>query len=417
MAARSPAPSRSATPAIAGVELITTLDRSVQYSVEQALLRQVQLTGAKGGQVIVMDTDTGDVIAMATVVRRDGVPVVSSGNWSAVGAYEPGSVGKIITMAGALEDGAVDARPTTFTVPWTTTARTTRTTASCTTRTRTTRSRCRCATSSSSRRTSARSTSGQAIGYERQYHYLTAFGLGRAHRARIPRRVGRASSSRGRSGRVPSAARSPTARAWRRRPIQLAAAVNVIANDGTYVAPRLVIGTVGADGEITDAEPSATHRVVSPETAAEMQSMMRDVVCDGHRRRRPRSQGLSVAGKTGTAYKALDNGTYTDEDGKHMLLLELRRVLPGRGSAGDRAGVDRRAAGGLQLRCASPPPRCSARSSRRSSTSSASSRRPARRTATGGEALNITAFPGHAGRMMPLARWRSLARNCERVNE
>ena len=44
---------------------------------------------------------------MATVVVKDGVPVVSSGNWSAVGAYEPGSVGKIITIAGALEDGAV----------------------------------------------------------------------------------------------------------------------------------------------------------------------------------------------------------------------------------------------------------------------------------------------------------------------
>ena len=72
-----------ATPAVAGVDLITTLDRSVQYSVEQALLRQVGLIGAKGGQVIVLDTDTGDVIAMATVVRQGRRP--GGVEWQLVG--------------------------------------------------------------------------------------------------------------------------------------------------------------------------------------------------------------------------------------------------------------------------------------------------------------------------------------------
>ena len=51
-----------------------------------------------GGQIIVMDTDTGDIIAMVSVDRNEqGVPVVSGGNFAAVGAYEPGSVGKVIT--------------------------------------------------------------------------------------------------------------------------------------------------------------------------------------------------------------------------------------------------------------------------------------------------------------------------------
>ena len=48
-----------------------------------------------------MDTDTGDIIAMVSVDRNEqGVPVVSGGNFAAVGAYEPGSVGKVITSPG-----------------------------------------------------------------------------------------------------------------------------------------------------------------------------------------------------------------------------------------------------------------------------------------------------------------------------
>ena len=59
----------------------------------------------------------------------------------------------------------------------------------------------------------------------------------------------------------------------------MVAAINVIANDGTYVAPRLVAGTVGADGEIgRRAEPSATHEVVRPEVAE------RDAAPDAGRR-------------------------------------------------------------------------------------------------------------------------------------
>jgi cell division protein FtsI (penicillin-binding protein 3) len=300
------------TPAVAGVDLITTLDRSVQYAVEQALLRQVGIIGAKGGQVIVLDTDTGDVIAMATVVVEDGVPVVSSGNWSAVGAYEPGSVGKIITMAGALEDGVVE--PTTsWVVP----------------------DRHDCTVNPndgilndshphdpmpmSVRDILVESSNvgtiyvARELTYERLYHYQTAFGLGERTALGFP----------GESAGI--------LRPWQEwegterctvsygqglasTPIQLAAAVNVIANDGTYVAPRLVLGTVGADGEITDAEPSATHPVVSPDTAATMQSILREVVCDGTGSD-AQVQGQSIAGKTGTAYKAQEDGTYFNEDG------------------------------------------------------------------------------------------------------
>ena len=106
-------------PATPGTDLVTTLDRSVQYQAEQVLVRQVGVTGAMGGQIIVMDTDTGDVIAMVSVDRNEqGVPVVSGGNFAAVGAYEPGSVGKVITVAAALEEGAVTPDTMFGYIPW-----------------------------------------------------------------------------------------------------------------------------------------------------------------------------------------------------------------------------------------------------------------------------------------------------------
>jgi cell division protein FtsI (penicillin-binding protein 3) len=313
------------TPAIAGVDLITTLDRSVQYSVEQSLLRQVELTGAKGGQVIVMDTDTGDVIAMATVVRRDGIPVVSSGNWSAVGAYEPGSVGKIITMAAALEEGAVE--PTTsYVVPWE---------HDCTDNPNDGilhDSHQHDPMPMSVRDILVESSNvgtiyvAREIPYDRLYHYITGFGLGERTDLNFP---GESAGILKPWQEWEGTERCTVAygQGLASTPIQLAAAVNVIANDGTYVAPRLVLGTVGADGEITDAEPSASNRVVSPETAAEMQSIMRDVVCEGTADG-ARVPGLSVAGKTGTAYKALENGTYTDENGEHIYYSSFAGFFP-----------------------------------------------------------------------------------------
>ena len=56
--------------------------------------------------------------------------------------------------------------------------------------------------------------------------------------------------------------------------------LNTIANDGTYVAPRLVRGFIDSEGELVDAAPAETREVITPDVAAEMQRLMRAVVCD-----------------------------------------------------------------------------------------------------------------------------------------
>ncbi len=300
-------------PATPGTDLVTTIDRSVQYQAEQVLVRQVGFTGAVGGQIIVMDTDTGDVIAMVSVDRNEqGVPVVSGGNFAAVGAYEPGSVGKVITLAGAIEEGAVTPDTMFGYVPW----------------------EYDCTIDvggvlhdSHQHDPLSLTTSGvlvessnvgtilvsKTIGYERLDHYIRAFGLGERTDLAFPDEspgilkpwndwtgTERCTVAYGQG--VSST------------PIQLASAVNVIANDGAYVAPRLVSATVGPDGELDEAEPSEARQVVSEQTAMQMQVMMREVVCSGTADS-ARVNGWSIAGKTGTAYKAQADGTYFNEDG------------------------------------------------------------------------------------------------------
>jgi cell division protein FtsI (penicillin-binding protein 3) len=109
--------------------------------------------------------------------------------------------------------------------------------------------------------------------------------------------------------------------------LQLVAAINTIANRGTYVAPRLVRSTVGPDGTMTDLPPSATRPVVSPEVAIQTAGMMRDVVCRGTAKG-ARVDGLSIAGKTGTAFKVADNGTYFNDNGDRIYYASFVGFFP-----------------------------------------------------------------------------------------
>lgn len=297
---------------IAGRDLVTSLDRSVQFAVEQALVKRVNITGAVGGQAIVMLTN-GEVVAMASATRNDaGISVVANGNWAAVGTYEPGSVGKVITVAGAIEDQAVTADRS-FSVPWT---------YDCT------KDPTNGILHDSHQHDEMPLTVnqilvessnvgtikvGKELGYERAHHYLTAFGLGSTTALDFP----------GESAGIlkPWQQWEGTERCTilygqglASTPIQLAAAVNVIANDGVYASPQLVTHTVEPDGSLQPAPAGPTRRVISESTAEQMQLMMRDVVCLGTAQD-ARVAGLSVAGKTGTAYKAQADGTYFNADG------------------------------------------------------------------------------------------------------
>ncbi len=87
-------------------------------------------------------------------------------------------------------------------------------------------------------------------------------------------------------------------------PIQLSGLISTFANDGVWVAPRIVAGTVEPQGtpQTVAFHPGASHRVISSYTAAEMRSMMQKVVLEGTGRKAI-LEGYTSAGKTGTAQK------------------------------------------------------------------------------------------------------------------
>jgi cell division protein FtsI (penicillin-binding protein 3) len=306
-----PGSGATTTEPVPGDDLVLTLDRSLQFQVEQALVARVTELSAKGGAVVVMDTSTGEIYAVANVSRGDdGVVAVTSANIAAVEPFEPGSVAKVFSLSAVVDTG-VATPDTVIEVPgqivydrgttWEHTIND--------------------AEPHNKQPMSLRdiivhsSNIGtllltDEVGTERFGSYLEAFGFGQRTALNFP------DESAGIF--TPAAEWEGTEKqshsygyGFSVTALQLAAAVNTVANGGVYVAPKLVAATIGADGEVTDTAPSATHTVIQPATAATMTDMMKDVVCDPHGTGNDAQiPDISVAGKTGTAYKTQDDGTY-----------------------------------------------------------------------------------------------------------
>jgi cell division protein FtsI (penicillin-binding protein 3) len=109
--------------------------------------------------------------------------------------------------------------------------------------------------------------------------------------------------------------------------LQLIAGVNTVANGGTYVAPKLVRGTIDKNGKLVETAPSLTRPVLTPETAATTTSLLQEVVCSGTATL-AQVKGMTVAGKTGTGYKVQDNGTYITDDGTRSYFASFVGYFP-----------------------------------------------------------------------------------------
>ena len=275
--------------------------------------------GARGGQAIVMDTDTGEIIAMASVRIDDDTASyeVTSGNYRAVDAYEPGSVAKVITVAGGAQRGHRHARHD-FDVPW---------------RKQYTRDG-DCLTDSHQHPDESLTVDADPRRVvEHRHDHACRETIG--PREAVTTTCGRSASAR-RPRSTSPASRPASCKPWQdvggtervtvaygqgvaSTSIQLIAAVNAIANDGVYVAPEAGAGrpstptaTVHRHGAVGDPRGGLARGRPS-----RCSTMMREVVCRGHGATRPRSTGLSIAGKTGTGYKAQADGTYFDDGRRH----------------------------------------------------------------------------------------------------
>lgn len=310
-----------------GTDLVLTIDRSMQYQVEQILLARVEELAAKGGNAVVMDTASGEVLAIVSVRRNEaGVAELTSGNMAAVEAHEPGSVAKVFSIAATLDSG-VATTDRVYDVPgvyvfdegqeFEKTIKD--------------------AYPHDLEKMSLRDIfvhssnigtllAAGEVGSPHLHDYLDGFGFGKISALQFPGETAgmlkKAVNWKGSENATITYGYGFSASA-----LQLVSAVNVIANDGVYVSPRLVRATIDEKGSLWEAPSGETHRVVSESTASTMQSLMAAVVCEGTGTR-AQIQGISVAGKTGTGYKIQDNGTYVNEDGSRAYFATFVGFLP-----------------------------------------------------------------------------------------
>lgn len=295
---------------VPGDDLVMTLDRSLQFQVEQALVARVIELEAEGGSVVVMDTDTGEIYAIANVQRNeeDGTVAVTSANLAAVEAFEPGSVAKVFSLSAVVDTG-VATPDTVVSVPgrivfdrgteW---------------ETEISDAELHGTQDMSLHDIIVHSsnigtlTLAERVGVMRLGAYMKAFGFG------VPTGLGFPDESGGQMKEPEDLQGTEKATVafgygYSATALQLTAAVNTVANGGLYVAPKLLKATIGADGTVVETPPSATRRVLQAVSAATMTAMMKDVVCTGTGKL-AKVDGISVAGKTGTAYKLQEGGTY-----------------------------------------------------------------------------------------------------------
>ncbi|MCY7396773.1 MAG: penicillin-binding protein 2 [Nocardioides sp.] len=301
---RIPLGSNSTTPAVDGADLLTTIDRDLQWYTQRVLRQAVQGSGAESGLAVIMDSRTGEILSLADDPTFDAntpadSPNVDRGSRALSLAYEPGSVEKVLTVAGLVDAGKVTSR-TRLTVP----GRLDR-------QDRTINDYWEHGTinltmagviAKSSNIGTVLAADRFAPGQLRTY--LREFGLGERSNIGIP------SESRG----ILPAGEGWTSQAEDRiafgqslsvNGIQMAAAVNTIANGGLRVDPSLVQGSATTDdGVAVGTDTTTTRRVVS-ENAARQTAQMMERVVDPEVGVAPRAAvpGYRVAGKTGTAQR------------------------------------------------------------------------------------------------------------------
>ncbi|MDH4111275.1 MAG: penicillin-binding protein 2 [Actinomycetota bacterium] len=293
---------------VPGSTMHTTLDRQMQYMVQAALERAVRSNGALGGTAVVMDPITREVLAMATFPGFDpnaysDAPIDAMRNRAVTDAFEPGSVNKIITAAAALETGAVslDER---FRVassmkvgPFTIRDSHEHPIESMTIGDIITESS-----------NIGAAMIAEQVGSVTLGSFMERFGYGRPTGVGFPGEAAGALLPGDQWDEVIRATVS-YGQGISVTPLQMANVYATIADRGLWMQPTIVRGFERPDGTFDEAEVRRTRRVVRPDTAQLLTSMLASAVQEGTGVN-AQIPGYQVAGKTGTSRKLDDNGHY-----------------------------------------------------------------------------------------------------------
>ncbi len=292
--------------AVKGNTVRLTIDRDVQWVAQEAIRTAVKGSRALSGTVIVMDPKTGHVLAHATYPSFEpgntkGVDPYRWKNPSVQEVYEPGSTGKVITVASAIEEGKIGPE-TVLTVP-----------------DKLKRSnkvfkdhdphpvqRLTVAGALAVSSNTASIKIGEMLSNDKLHSYLKKFGIAEKPGSGLPgEESGKLLDVKDWSGTT-----APTVafgQGYSVTAMQATSVFATLANDGVRVTPTVVEGISDAAGRYTPAGKQKSIRVVSAETARKMRLMMESVVSPSGTAPSAAIPGYRVAGKTGTAQRVDDS--------------------------------------------------------------------------------------------------------------
>ena len=301
---RIPLGQSTVTPARNGTDLRTTIDEDLQWYTQRVLRQTVLGVRADSGFAVVMDSHSGEILSLADYPTYDASNPQASrpadrNSLAMTSPYEPGSVEKVLTLSSLIDAGKVTDR-TKLLVPgqlqsgdrvihdWFPHGNLKLTLAG--------------VIAQSSNIGTAKAS--RLFGRGQLRHYLTGFGLGQRTDIGVNAET---------AGILPSTAawngmisdRVAFGQSVAVNGVQMAAAVNTIANGGVRVSPSLVQGSATTStGQVVGTDLTTTRRVVSTNAARQMTDMMERVV-DPDAGTAPGAQvpGYVVAGKTGTAQR------------------------------------------------------------------------------------------------------------------
>ncbi len=299
------------------LQMQLTIDSRLQRIAQENLAATVAEYGAKRGALMVMDSHTGEILTMAIAPTYDpnkyyDADIESFKNWAVSDLYEPGSTFKPINVAIALENGSIKANDSV-------------------------NDEGEIQVGEWPIRNVDYSTNGprgiisitdvlryssnvgmvrvmQQLPRADYYGWLQKLGLGKLTEIDLPGEVSGQIKERDQFvGSEVEAATTAFGQGFSLTALQMLQLHGTLANGGKMVTPHVVRGLVNADGELTwTPKHAAPKRIFSAETTRQVLGMMKEVVDDGTGSA-AKINGYQIAGKTGTAQKATEYGTYGDQ--------------------------------------------------------------------------------------------------------
>ncbi|HAI74245.1 MAG TPA: hypothetical protein DCS28_02535 [Candidatus Moranbacteria bacterium] len=300
-----------------GDSLVLSLDHIVQYETEKLLASAIEKYQAERGAIIVMEAETGKILAMANYPSFNPNDYAKTEDMEAFrnlavsDPYECGSVFKTFSLAAAIDSGKINANTTYIDTGAVSEAGYT--------------------IRNSDLKAYGKQTMTNVLekslntgvifaekltGNETFLDYMQKFGFGDLTNVDIFGEAAGDIKNLKNSKRNIEFFTASYGQGITVTPLQLISAYNVIANNGVLLKPQIVEKIMHSDETVSEIAPQEVRRVISQRSAYEIGQMLRSVVVKGHGKRAD-VQGYLVAGKTGTAQVA-SNKVKGYEEGKSI---------------------------------------------------------------------------------------------------